>query len=240
MWDRRNIILGALLGLWLPLAGGCTPPAEESPNVPGHSLGAGDSPRPAETTLAPAGRRTNIDLPSSMPRRWRYIVIHHSASEEGSAQLFDADHRKRGWDELGYHFVIDNGQGGADGRIEVGGRWKRQKWGAHAGGTPDNEYNTHGIGICVVGTFGDHMPSAAQMESLKALVADLANTYDIPPRNVIGHRDVPNAHTECPGERLWKWVHEQLQPELEKSLAERRRPGGKSRAETQATGEGRR
>ena len=45
------------------------------------------------------------------PRPWRYIVIHHSATDAGNAGTFDLQHRRRGWDELGYHFGIDNGQG---------------------------------------------------------------------------------------------------------------------------------
>lgn len=145
-------------------------------------------------------------------RLWRYIVIHHSASEGGNAAVFDTQHRKRGWDELGYHFVIDSGRGGPDGRIEVGGRWTKQKWGAHCGGTPNNEYNNHGIGICLVGNFTDRLPSEKQLESLRRLVEYLVSTYDIPPENVIGHRDSPNASTECPGRRFWAYLHATLRP----------------------------
>ena len=87
-------------------------------------------------------------------RAWRHVVIHHSASSKGNAATFDTFHRThRGWDELGYHFVIDNGRGGPDGRVEIGPRWTKQKHGAHTGQTPDNEYNEHGIGICLVGDF---------------------------------------------------------------------------------------
>jgi len=152
-------------------------------------------------------------------RPWRYIVIHHSATDRGSAALFDAAHRRRGWEGLGYHFVIDNGRGGPDGRIEVGPRWLIQKWGAHCGGTPNNEYNNYGIGICVVGNFCDHLPSRAQLDSLKRLVMYLVQTYHISPANVIGHRDAPNAHTKCPGEKLHKYLNEQLRPELVRASA---------------------
>ncbi|MBM4054820.1 MAG: hypothetical protein FJ264_09150 [Planctomycetes bacterium] len=46
-------------------------------------------------------------------REWKYIVIHHSASESGCAAEFDKFHReKRHWENgLGYHFVIGNGNG---------------------------------------------------------------------------------------------------------------------------------
>ena len=142
------------------------------------------------------------DWAVSGARTWKYIVIHHSASDAGNAAVFDAAHRARGWDELGYHFVIDNGRGGSDGSVEVGSRWRSQKWGAHTGGTPDNEYNNHGIGICLVGDFSDHLPSAAQLASLRQLVVYLMRTYDIPESNIIGHRDAPDATTACPGDAL--------------------------------------
>ena len=135
-------------------------------------------------------------------RRWKYVVIHHSATEVGSAQAFDRAHRARGWDGLGYHFVITNGRGGPDGAVTVGSRWLSQKHGAHCGGTPANEYNEIGIGICLVGDFTDQMPTNAQIDSLRQLVSFLVRTYGIDSRNVIGHREAPNARTECPGRKL--------------------------------------
>ena len=152
-------------------------------------------------------------------RPWRHIVIHHSATPRGSAGSFDRMHRARGWDELGYHFVIDNGDGGPDGRIEVGRRWRVQKWGAHCGGTPDNEYNNLGIGICLVGDFTRRRPSARQLASLQRLVNYLAAAYGIPPDRVVGHRDAPNAATSCPGAKLHQYLHATLRPRLARHLA---------------------
>ncbi len=152
-------------------------------------------------------------------RPWRYIVIHHSATLRGSAAVFDKWHRTRGWDELGYHFVIDNGHGGPDGRIEVGQRWKVQKWGAHCGGTPNNEYNNYGIGICLVGDFRRQEPSPRQLAALTRLVTYLARQYEIPPGAVLGHCDAPNASTVCPGGRLREYVRGELRPHLARELA---------------------
>ena len=102
-------------------------------------------------------------------RPWKYIVIHHSATKHGSAELFDKMHRRKGWDEMGYHFVIGNGNGGADGKVEVGSRWRKQKWGAHTK-TANNEYNNFGIGVCLVGNFMNRMPSQKQLNSTRELV----------------------------------------------------------------------
>ena len=155
-------------------------------------------------------------------REWRYIIIHHSATGGGNARQFDQEHRDRGWDELGYHFVIDNGAGGPDGAVEVGSRWHKQKHGAHCGGTPDNEYNEHGIGICLVGNFNDGSPSPAQIASLQKLVAYLSATYDIPAANVITHQDAPLASTECPGHYLQRYVHGPLRRLVEPHFASAR------------------
>ncbi len=144
-------------------------------------------------------------------RPWRHIVVHHSATPGGNAEQFDHYHRTvRGWDELGYHFVITNGQGAPDGQVQVGSRWKVQKWGAHTGGTPDNEYNEYGIGICLVGDFSSSMPTQAQLDSLVELLDYLAARYGISKHNIIGHRDAPGANTQCPGDAFWTYMREEL------------------------------
>src|ERR1700759_4757278 len=103
--------------------------------------------------------------PPVAPRSWQAIVIHHSATPAGGAARFDREHREKGWDELGYDFVIGNGTDTGDGQVEVGSRWTKQKIGAHAK-TPDNWYNEHAIGICLVGDFESDRPTAAHMRSL--------------------------------------------------------------------------
>jgi N-acetyl-anhydromuramyl-L-alanine amidase AmpD len=108
-------------------------------------------------------------------------------------------HRAKGWDELGYHFVIGNGTGSGDGQIEVGPRWAKQKWGAHAK-TADQRYNNYGIGICLVGNFDIERPTRAQMESVARLVGYLMKTYRIPAVAVVGHSETKA--TECPGRHM--------------------------------------
>ncbi len=136
--------------------------------------------------------------PGGISSRWGCIVIHHSAGEVGGAKAFDRYHRNvRKWDELGYHFVIGNGSDTADGRIEVGSRWTKQKHGAHCV-TPDRYYNDHGIGICLVGNFNNHPPSPAQMASLTRLVDFLMAECGFDASRVLTHRGV-TGRTECPG-----------------------------------------
>ena len=160
-------------------------------------------------------------VPRVFARPWRWIVIHHSATDVGSAAIFDRAHRARGWDELGYHFVINNGRGAGDGAVEVGSRWAKQKWGAHCK-TPDNAYNDYGIGVCVVGNLTRKLPSPAQLRGLRKLVFFLSDRYHIEPDHLIGHRDAPGTATRCPGKALHRSVHKVLRPEL----ARRRRARG--------------
>lgn len=159
---------------------------------------------PRRTTTASIPKFTDdpriVALPGwdvNVTREWRHIVIHHSASATGSAAAFDKAHKDRGWEGLGYHFVIGNGTGSGDGAVEVGFRWRQQEDGAHAG---NSEYNKHGIGICLVGDFENGaQPSAAQWASLRQLVRFLQVKTGVPTSEIIGHCNVPDKKTLCPG-----------------------------------------
>ena len=154
--------------------------------------------------VEPTARRPRVSYDKSwLPHgrrispRWTTIVIHHSATERGGAKSFDRYHRKRGWDELGYHFVIGNGTDTPDGYVEVGPRWHKQKHGAHCK-TPDNYFNEHGIGICLVGNFNETRPTRRQLASLARLVRFLSHQCGISPSQVTTHSSVTHK-TQCPG-----------------------------------------
>lgn len=132
--------------------------------------------------------------------KWRYIIIHHSATDYGNAARFHEAHKKRGWSGIGYHFVIDNGSFGKDdGQIETTPRWIYQTDGAHCSASGMNE---KGIGICLVGNFSETYVTSKQMDSLVFLVQQLKDFYDIPKSNIMGHGQVPGARTECPGKQF--------------------------------------
>ncbi len=148
--------------------------------------------------LIPSAAPLRPVIPVFKSKKWRYIVIHHSATDEGDARFLDYIHRRRGFNRgLGYHFVIDNGTDSrGDGQIEASPRWIKQEDGAHCNAAGMNQC---GIGICLVGDFTHHRPSRKQMDSLVLLVKTLMKQYHIPLKRVIGHRDVPGKATECPG-----------------------------------------
>ena len=155
----------------------------------------------------------SVNLPISS-RNWEYISIHHSATHNGSVDAFRRFHvENKGWRDIGYQFVICNGDGGEDGEIQTGRSIDMR--GAHSGG----EYNGKAIGVCLVGWFdniiydhadskkkkfennGNKIPTQRQIESLNNLVFDLAQEYNIPPERIIGHREVPEfiGKKSCPG-----------------------------------------
>jgi hypothetical protein len=139
-------------------------------------------------------------MPTRPSDRWQCIVIHHSASDIGGANRFDQWHKARGWDGLGYDFVIGNGTDTPDGKVEIGFRWEEQARGAHCK-TPDEYYNLHGIGICLVGNFDNYSPSAAQMKSLIRLCRFLCKRFRISPDEIYTHGGV-TGKTDCPGKNF--------------------------------------
>jgi hypothetical protein len=145
------------------------------------------------------GQYPSAWTPSVPSNHWMWIVVHHSDSAYGSAAIIDKWHRDRGFDELGYHFVIGNGTNSGDGQVEVGPRWIKQKWGAHDNAL-DNRYNTNGIGICLVGNFENNRPTAQQIKSLDRLVVFLMKKYNVPVDHVLGHGETKD--TQCPGRFL--------------------------------------
>ena len=186
---------------------GCQPTSRSTvAHLPPPSFAGPDvtpaSPAPAPVAVRAAPRvYTGAAGPTAwalhVPARpWRWIVIHHSATPAGSAAVFDKMHKAKGWDELGYHFVIGNGTDSGNGQVEVGPRWPKQKWGAHAK-TADNKFNEYGIGICLVGNFDLERPTPQQLASLNKLVCYLMRTYHVPADRVLGHGETKA--TDCPG-----------------------------------------
>lgn len=142
--------------------------------------------------------------PAEAEKQWMAIVIHHSATENGNAAIFDKMHREQNhWEGVGYDFVIGNGTNSGDGEVEVTFRWQRQMAGAHCGGTPGNWANIDAVGICLVGNFDYSTPTTQQMQSVLKLVRFLKKRYGISNSSVYGHNSTPGARvTDCPGKQF--------------------------------------
>lgn len=133
----------------------------------------------------------------------RYIVLHHAASDapEGRSAVstdidwrtIDAQHRARGFDMIGYHYLVR-----FDGTIEKGRAEDLRGAHARAWDTRGVSYNASSIGVCFAGNCDLSGWTEAQQEAGYRLLTELLRRYDLPPERVIGHRECGNV-TNCPG-----------------------------------------
>lgn len=115
------------------------------------------------------------------------LVIHCSdtpATMDVGAYEIDQWHKQRGWLCIGYHFVIRR-----NGSVELGRPVSMV--GAHV-----EHHNANSIGVCMVGSKGDHTP--AQWSRAALLCADLLGQFQLPPTALRGHRDYPGVTKTCP------------------------------------------
>ena len=131
---------------------------------------------------APGGPAQQLFATTEAARPWKVIVVHDSGSAAGSYDTLDRRHTAAGREGCGYHFVINNGNGGPDGNVQIGYRWTYQKPGDFFEGEAGRDFNRRfeTIGICLIGD-GDHTaPTAAQQRELEGLVAQLRTRFQIP------------------------------------------------------------
>jgi hypothetical protein len=139
--------------------------------------------------------------------RWEKITVHHSdevgtlvfngtmAQSAQAVRSIQRQHiRGNNWGDIGYHYLIDG-----SGRVFEG---RPLKWqGAHAG---DRFKNRRNLGICLLGNFNKHTPSAKAREALRGLLEDLRKAHSIPRAKVYVHSEFKS--TDCPGRHLTTWV----------------------------------
>ena len=124
-------------------------------------------------------------------RKIDLIVIHCSATRCNRpypVTTLISDHDKR-FGFTGYHYYITR-----DGKTYQ--TRHEQLVGAHAIG-----YNRHSIGVCYEGGYNARGQPAdtrteAQKASMRRLLKDLMKRF--PAAEVLGHRDLPGVHKDCP------------------------------------------
>ncbi len=144
-----------------------------------------------------------FDVDGSLDRsRWQSILIHHSGDPAGDAESMRRLHIGHGARNMGYHFLVGNGNGMGDGVIHVGERWIEQAPGWHAVGGNADFYNQHAIAICLIGN-GDRRPfTERQTAQLIGLVRRIQQELNIPASAVRLHRDVAPRLTTSPGQHF--------------------------------------
>ena len=142
-------------------------------------------------------------LPLRLKKSRRYIneiIVHCSATPEGrdyTVEEIRRDHKKQGWSDIGYHFVIYR-----DGTIHNGRDVDLVGAHCHKGG-----HNQHSIGICYIGGL-ENRPDVPysklkakdtrteeQKAALLCLLLDLKKLY--PHAQIWGHRDF-DPSKDCP------------------------------------------
>ena len=119
-------------------------------------------------------------------RKINLIVVHCSASDvkahDNIETLRKWHVKERGWDDVGYHYVITK-----DGSIMKGR--KDETVGAHVKG-----HNSNSLGICLT---GNHEFSEAQFLSLELLTTGLLKKHGLEKKDIIAHHDLEKGKT-CP------------------------------------------
>lgn len=125
-----------------------------------------------------------------MERKVTKIIVHCSAtkaSQRVTVADIDKWHKQRGFDRIGYHFVVYQ-----DGTVHLGR--KSEVAGAHVTGQ-----NANSIGVCYIGGLDETGKAAdtrtdAQKRALVELLTELKTQY--PAATIHGHREF--AAKACP------------------------------------------
>lgn len=141
-------------------------------------------------------------------RQIKQIIVHCTATRPDwwdkktiNEQVKEVDrwHRDRGFNQVGYHYLI-----GRSGEV-VQGR-PVEMVGAHARG-----HNKDSIGIALFGGFGSDADDLAtehftplQLAAAYDLIRKLQGQYNIKNERVIGHNRISSK--SCPGFRVQKWL----------------------------------
>jgi len=142
---------------------------------------------------------------ASSPLNWTHLIIHHTATgpRETVATLRANHVEKRGFSDIGYHYVIERDWLGR-GHLKRGRPDTRD--GGHAGRVCDTfdgrDWNAFALGLAVVGNFEPGYGKPERMSpwlyrAVLAAAAHLCKKYGIPPEHVKYHREIKA--TACPG-----------------------------------------
>lgn len=129
-----------------------------------------------------------------------YLAIHQSGGLDTQTPVDLANYhiQNNGWGGIGYHFIIDQ-----DGIVYYVGDISTAR--ANVA-----DLNEAVIGICLIGNFsGNIEPTTEQLAGAHKLCEFLINypglvnikSWD----KIVGHKELPNQQTDCPGDNWDKW-----------------------------------
>jgi N-acetylmuramoyl-L-alanine amidase len=158
---------------------------------------------PADHQPGPLGADESVRRSSpSYSRTVKAAFVHHtvqanSYSPSESAALIRADYvyhvRSRGWNDIGYNFVVERYGRVFEGRY---GGVTRPVLGAHAGG-----FNTNITGVALLGTFTTSRPPGGMLAGLHRLLAWKLDLTHVDPRGLTALTSAGGANTRYPAGR---------------------------------------
>lgn len=122
--------------------------------------------------------------------KWWGLMIHHTAtSKQATVEVIRKLHKARGWDDVGYHYLVMIDLAGR-GHLKEGRSTKYV--GAHAGVA---KYNENYIGLAVMGNYSENSMGEQLYQDVLAAAVHICKKYQM--KSVLGHRDIKA--TQCPG-----------------------------------------
>jgi hypothetical protein len=142
----------------------------------------------------------------------KYIVVHHSATSENiSAEDIRKIHIGEGYNDIGYHFLI-NKQGLHVGRpiLFNGAHAITEKYPYYDVSKNVPTMNEIGIGLCIIGNFVNKAPDEHLINETAFAIKRIAEKYKIPitRTRIIPHYAV--SYTACPGPSTMQELYKKL------------------------------
>ncbi|MBW7988745.1 MAG: hypothetical protein FVQ84_01815 [Planctomycetes bacterium] len=122
-------------------------------------------------------------------RRWSQIEIDYSSTESGNIEQLALLSNVDSPEQVNYHFIICNGNGGQDGLIQPTEKWQRQSP-IIPGQSRDDEavfgetLTEQTIYICVIADNENSFPTDFQVKRTDELVEGLCRKFNIQPESI--------------------------------------------------------
>lgn len=127
---------------------------------------------------------TNLDPVEEAARRvstlniheWEKIEVSYSKTESGNIASLAGAEELATTEDVNFHFVICNGEGGMDGLIETAKRWQMQR-----PCLPGKDWYGNGetIRICLIADGIGQMPTDCQIQRTTALIDALSRDFNL-------------------------------------------------------------
>ena len=127
------------------------------------------------------------------------ITVHHEGMPDpvyftdyntcrARMELIRSSHRRRGWSDIGYHYVVDR----------AGRLWEARSIAYQGAHVRDN--NEHNVGVMCMGNFDIQQPSEAQLRTLARTVQQIRQYYRVSESRIYTHQEINP--TACPGRNM--------------------------------------